>query len=196
MTMLLDGRLRDLATQTHLLETKVSSLGWMAGAGAQTLKSMTRAQAHLMLAECDLLDALEANEKKEKNNEQPDRRVRYHRRRSGTGDGRLSGTQSGKRSAVSIISSEAKWAVLQRVVRLSHEEIRGTTKSKEYEAGFIAGATRRPTDEEIVAGAKAFYEALKPDSYPQWDSDCALKAEYYDAMRLAVKAMQGKATEE
>jgi hypothetical protein len=68
MTMLLDGRLRDLATQTHLLETKVSSLGWMAG--AQTLKSMTRAQAHLMFAECDLLDALEANEKKEKNNEQ------------------------------------------------------------------------------------------------------------------------------
>ena len=56
MTMLLDGRLRDLATQT--------------GAGAQTLKSMTRAQAHLMFAECDLLDALEANEKKEKNNEQ------------------------------------------------------------------------------------------------------------------------------
>lgn len=51
MTMLLDGRLRDLATQTHLLETKVSSLGWMAGAGAQTLKSMTRAQAHLMLAD-------------------------------------------------------------------------------------------------------------------------------------------------
>ena len=70
MTMLLDGRLRDLATQTHLLETKVSSLGWMAGAGAQTLKSMTRAQAHLMFAECDLLDALEANEKNEKNNEQ------------------------------------------------------------------------------------------------------------------------------
>lgn len=69
MTMLLDERLRDLATQTHLLETKVSSLDWMAGAGAQTLKSMTRAQAHLMLAECDLLDALEANEKKEKNNE-------------------------------------------------------------------------------------------------------------------------------
>lgn len=31
---------------------------------------MTRAQAHLMLAERDLLDALEANEKKEKNNEQ------------------------------------------------------------------------------------------------------------------------------
>lgn len=68
MTALLVGRLRELATQTHLLETKVSSLGWMAG--AQTLKSMTRAQAHLMLAECDLLDALEANEKKEKNNEQ------------------------------------------------------------------------------------------------------------------------------
>ena len=84
---------------------------------------------------------------------------------------------------MSIISSDAKWAVLQRAVRLSPEEIRGTTKG-------------RPTNEEIVAGAKAFYEALKPDYYPQWDSDCALRAEYYDAMRLAVKAMQGKATEE
>lgn len=69
MTMLLDGRLRDLATQTHLLETKVSSLGWMAGAGAQTLKSMTRAQAHLVLAELDLLDAIENNEKEENDNE-------------------------------------------------------------------------------------------------------------------------------
>ena len=69
MTALLVGRLRELATQPHLLETKVSSLGWMAGADAKTLKSMTRAQAHLMLAECNLLDAIEANEKKEKNNE-------------------------------------------------------------------------------------------------------------------------------
>ena len=69
MTMLLDGRLRDLAPQTHLPETKVSSLGWMAGAGAQTLKSMTRAQAHLMLAERDLLDAIENNEKEENDNE-------------------------------------------------------------------------------------------------------------------------------
>ena len=63
MTMLLAERLRDLATQTHLLETKVSSLCWMAAADVKTLKSMTRAQAHLMLAECDLLDAIEANEK-------------------------------------------------------------------------------------------------------------------------------------
>lgn len=69
MTALLDERLRDLATQTHLLETKVSSLGWMAGADSKTLKSMTRAQAHLMLAECNLLDAIETNEKKENNNE-------------------------------------------------------------------------------------------------------------------------------
>lgn len=53
MTMLLAERLRDLATQTHLLEEKVNALGWMAANGAQTLKSMTRAQAHLMLAECD-----------------------------------------------------------------------------------------------------------------------------------------------
>lgn len=39
MTMLLDGRLRDLATQTHLLETKVSSLGWMAGDGRNGTRS-------------------------------------------------------------------------------------------------------------------------------------------------------------
>ena len=63
MTALLAERLRDLATQTHLLETKVSSLGWMAGTDTKTLKSMTRAQAHLMLAECDLLDAIENNGK-------------------------------------------------------------------------------------------------------------------------------------
>lgn len=43
MTMLLAERLRDLATQTHLLEEKVNALGWMAANGAQTLKSMTRA---------------------------------------------------------------------------------------------------------------------------------------------------------
>lgn len=63
MTALLDERLRDLATQTHLLEEKVNALGWMAANGAQTLKSMTRAQAHLILAECDLLDAIENNGK-------------------------------------------------------------------------------------------------------------------------------------
>lgn len=69
MTMLLDERLRDLETQTHLLEEKVNALGWMAAADAKTLNSMTRAQAHLMLAECELLDAIETNEKKENNNE-------------------------------------------------------------------------------------------------------------------------------
>jgi len=69
MTALLVGRLRELATQTHLLEEKVSSLGWMAGSDSQTLKSMTRAQAHLMLAERDLLDAIENNEKEENDNE-------------------------------------------------------------------------------------------------------------------------------
>lgn len=61
---------------------------------------------------------------------------------------------------------------------------------------YCAGRDAPPADAEIEAGAKAFYEALKPDSYSQWDSDCALRAEYYDAMRLAVKAMKGKATEE
>lgn len=82
---------------------------------------------------------------------------------------------------MSIISSEAEHVY------------KGNTLLQE---AYIAGATRQPTNEEIEAGAKVFYETLKPDSYPQWDSDCALRAEYYDAMRLAVKAMQGKATEE
>lgn len=77
-----------------------------------------------------------------------------------------------------------------------HHRTASSTPQTIFEDGYWDGATRNPTDEEIVAGAKAFYEALKPDSYPQWDSDCALRAEYYDAMRLAVKAMQGKAMEE
>jgi len=100
---------------------------------------------------------------------------------------------------VSIINSEA----VEKYPELTHPahgyipmDIPETYDIHAVRAAYIAGATRRPTDEEIVAGAKAFYEALKPDSYPQWDSDCALRAEYYDAMRLAVKAMQGKATEE
>ena len=65
MTALLDERLRVLAKQTDTLEEKVGSLGWMAANGPQTLKSMTRAQAHLMLAEYELLDALEAGKKEE-----------------------------------------------------------------------------------------------------------------------------------
>lgn len=73
---------------------------------------------------------------------QPDYRVRHHRRGTCSGYGRLPRPQSGEGTVVSIISSDAKWAVLRRGVRLSPEEIRGTTKSKEYEAGFIAGATR------------------------------------------------------
>lgn len=35
MTALLVGRLRELATQTHLLEKKVDALGWMAANGPE-----------------------------------------------------------------------------------------------------------------------------------------------------------------
>ena len=48
MTALLVGRLRELATQTHLLEKKVDALGWMAANGPQTLKSMTRSMVATM----------------------------------------------------------------------------------------------------------------------------------------------------
>lgn len=97
---------------------------------------------------------------------------------------------------MSIISSEAE-SIYESSAMPGHPDLmRLLYDSDDLREAYERGAERQPTEEEIVAGAKAFYEALKPDSYPQWDSDCALRAEYYDAMRLAVKAMQGKATEE
>lgn len=96
---------------------------------------------------------------------------------------------------MSIISSEAE-SIYESSAMPGHPDLmRLLYDSDDLREAYERGAERQPTDEEIVAGAKAFYEALKPDSYPQWDSDCALRAEYYDAMRLAVKAMQGKAAE-
>lgn len=97
---------------------------------------------------------------------------------------------------MSIISSEAE-SIYESSAMPGHPDLmRLLYDSDDLREAYERGAERQPTEEEIVAGAKAFYEALKPDSYPQWDSDCALRAEYYDAMRLAVKAIQGKATEE
>ncbi len=97
---------------------------------------------------------------------------------------------------MSIISSEAE-SIYESSAMPGHPDLmRLLYDSDDLREAYERGAERQPTDEEIVAGAKAFYEALKPDSYPQWDSDCALRAEYCDAMRLAVKAMQGKAMEE
>lgn len=97
---------------------------------------------------------------------------------------------------MSIISSEAE-SIYESSAMPGHPDLmRLLYDSDDLREAYERGAERQPTDEEIVAGAKAFYEALKPDSYPQWDSDCALRAEYYDAMRLAVKTMQGKAAEE
>ena len=60
----------------------------------------------------------------------------------------------------------------------------------------LRGRNAPPTDTKIKAGTKAFHEALKPDPYPQWDSDCTLRTEYHDAIRPAVKTMQGKTTED
>lgn len=62
---------------------------------------------------------------------------------------------------------------------------------------YIAGASRQHTDEEIEAGAKALYDALNSVCFFSWESaDLASRADYIDAMRLALKAIQGKATEE
>lgn len=97
---------------------------------------------------------------------------------------------------MSIISSEAE-SIYESSAMPGHPDLmRLLYDSDDLREAYEHGAERQPTEEEIEAGAEAFYEALKPDSYLQWDSDCALRAEYYDAMRLAVKAMQGKATEE
>ena len=97
---------------------------------------------------------------------------------------------------MSIISSKAERLYPTLTIDSTHDALAQVYTSDDLQEAYMAGASRKPTNEEIEAGAKAFYEALKPDSYPQWDSDCALRAEYYDAMRLAVKAMQGKAAEE
>lgn len=96
---------------------------------------------------------------------------------------------------MSIISSEAKWAVLQRVVRLSIEEIRGTTKGKEYEAGFIAGATRRPTDEEIEACARGFFEDTPGPT--NWDAVSEVsKQAWLHAAKKALAAVNAMKTKE
>lgn len=97
---------------------------------------------------------------------------------------------------MSIISTEAERLYPPEAVDYHGAITIPVYTSDDLAEAYMDGAERQPTNEEIVAGAKAFYEALKPDSYPQWDSDCALRAEYYDAMRIAVKAMQGKAAEE
>lgn len=86
---------------------------------------------------------------------------------------------------MSIISSEAKWAGIRRAVHLSPEEARGTTNGKEYEAGFIAGATRRPTDEEIEAAIGEVRKFIVlPGGYLE------------NIIRTAFNAARRKATEE
>ena len=100
---------------------------------------------------------------------------------------------------MSIISSDAKWAVIRRAVRLSPEEIRGTTKSKEYEAGFIAGATRRPTDEEIKAACLAIMPyVISQPSQQVFDFLTKATGAYpgQEIVQKVIDAMRGKATEE
>lgn len=107
---------------------------------------------------------------------------------------------------MSLISSDAKWAVIQRAVRLSPEEARGTTKGKEYEAGFIAGATRQPTEEEIEAAAKSlnYLNALRanpkkiaPMNLDEvWNAGLGDKDLATEMVRFVINVIQRKATEE
>lgn len=97
---------------------------------------------------------------------------------------------------MSIAEDEAEKAYPTRYWGETHVKKQFYCDTDDLQEAYLRGRNAPPADAESEAGAKAFYEALKPDSYPQWDYDCALRAEYYDAMRLAVKAMQGKATED
>ena len=98
---------------------------------------------------------------------------------------------------MSIISSEADrldpssaWPDHPNVLRQLYD-------SDDLREAYEQGATRQPTDEEIEAGAKALYDALNSVCFFSWESaDRASRADYIDAMRLALKAIQGKATEE
>ena len=83
---------------------------------------------------------------------------------------------------MSIISSEAERLYPPEAVDCHGAITIPVYTSDDLAEAYMDGAERQPTNEEIEAGAKAFYEALR--------------AEYYDAMRLAVKAIQGKAAEE
>ncbi|MBW3088808.1 hypothetical protein KIH77_08740 [Bifidobacterium sp. 82T24] len=62
-----------------------------------------------------------------------------------------------------------------------------------YHQGYLDGARRPLTDEEVEAMAAAVYEGLKQPGYPGWDSytNCADKSDYLDAVRDAVAAMRG-----
>ena len=79
------------------------------------------------------------------------------------------------------------------------EEARATTNGKEYEAGFIAGATRQPTDEEIEAVAETVWnKVMVPNGHRLWadTQECVMKADFIDVARTALETAQGKATEE
>lgn len=63
---------------------------------------------------------------------------------------------------MSIISSEAE-SIYESSAMPGHPDLmRLLYDSDDLREAYERGAERQPTDEEIVAGAKAFYEALKP----------------------------------
>lgn len=64
---------------------------------------------------------------------------------------------------------------------------------------YIAEATRQPTDEEIEAVAETVWnKVMVPNGHRPWSEsqECVMKADFIDVARTALKAAQGKATEE
>lgn len=98
---------------------------------------------------------------------------------------------------MSIISSEAERLYPPEAVDCHGAITIPVYTSDDLAEAYMDGAERPPTDEEIEAGAKALYDALNSVCFFSWESaDRASRADYIDAMRLALKAIQGKATEE
>ena len=98
---------------------------------------------------------------------------------------------------MSIISSEAERLYPPKAVDFHDAITIPVYTSDDLAEAYMDGAERKPTDEEIEAGAKALYDALNSVCFFSWESaDRASRADYIDAMRLALKAIQGKATEE
>lgn len=68
-----------------------------------------------------------------------------------------------------------------------------------FDDGYIAGATRQPTDEEIEAVAETVWNTVMvPNGHRPWSEsqECVMKADFIDVARTALETARGKATED
>ena len=98
---------------------------------------------------------------------------------------------------MSIISSEAD-SIYKSSAMPGHPDLmRLLYDSDDLREAYERGAERQPTDEEIEVGAKAFYKSMFCLSGATWEHESeGGKSILRKNLRTAIKAMQGKATEE